>query len=405
MSRPVKSGQLNRNHQELGRLGTVDDRDAREVATAFEELFRIVGEDGSRVSAISGSKQKKLSLLSFDGGGVRGLFSLLVLERLIAEVQRLEPAGSPTRLPCEYFDLIGGTSTGGLLAIMLSRLRMDVSSCIQAYQDMSRSIFGRRDDWIPLWNPLKKGVQAMVGEPWFSGSRLEDAINEIVERRLSVSERDSLRTAGLPVEDVRLLSTEGFNTRCFVCAVCEGQHEAERIRSYLPLSREGRDTSAYTIWQAGRATAAAPMYFPAIDIDSRHYFDGGLSCNNPVLEVIDETRSEFPGAEIDALISIGTGKGLVSEAFGSAPQVIMGIIDRLTTTEAQHEKLMKNAEFETIRASYFRFQEDDGLKFIGLAGWDKLDEIERLAKAYLDDADVQRQLERAARSILRCLRQ
>src|SRR5271169_1081722 len=62
-------------------------------------------------------------ILSLDGGGVRGLSSLLILQQLMEEIGRRKRAAD-TPLPCEYFDLIGGTSTGGLIAIMLGRLRM-----------------------------------------------------------------------------------------------------------------------------------------------------------------------------------------------------------------------------------------------------------------------------------------
>ena len=54
---------------------------------------------------------------------MRGLSSLLILEKLMHEIQRLKGDSQPS-LPCEYFDLICGTSTGGLIAIMLGRLRM-----------------------------------------------------------------------------------------------------------------------------------------------------------------------------------------------------------------------------------------------------------------------------------------
>lgn len=70
-------------------------------------------------------------ILSLDGGGVRGLSSLLVLERLMNEIQQLKGDSQPA-LPCQYFDLISGTSTGGLIAIMLGRLRM-VSVLIEKY--------------------------------------------------------------------------------------------------------------------------------------------------------------------------------------------------------------------------------------------------------------------------------
>lgn len=62
-------------------------------------------------------------LLSLDGGGVRGLSSLLILREIMEEIQRQSDA-EDIPLPCQYFDLIGGTSTGGLIAIMLGRLRM-----------------------------------------------------------------------------------------------------------------------------------------------------------------------------------------------------------------------------------------------------------------------------------------
>jgi len=63
-------------------------------------------------------------ILSLDGGGVRGLSSLLILREIMEEIGRRTKAAAETPLPCEYFDLIGGTSTGGLIAIMLGRLGM-----------------------------------------------------------------------------------------------------------------------------------------------------------------------------------------------------------------------------------------------------------------------------------------
>ena len=62
-------------------------------------------------------------ILSLDGGGVRGLSSLLILREIMEEIGR-QTKTAETPLPCEYFDLIGGTSTGGLIAIMLGRLGM-----------------------------------------------------------------------------------------------------------------------------------------------------------------------------------------------------------------------------------------------------------------------------------------
>ena len=70
-----------------------------------------------------------LRILSLDGGGVRGISSLSILKevmRQIAQEYEADNPGSPelSPRPCEYFDLICGTSTGGLIALMLGRLRM-----------------------------------------------------------------------------------------------------------------------------------------------------------------------------------------------------------------------------------------------------------------------------------------
>jgi patatin-like phospholipase/acyl hydrolase len=51
---------------------------------------------------------KDLNLLSLDGGGIRGLSSLYILQRLMEAVDQQRPPK-----PCDYFDLIAGTSTGG----------------------------------------------------------------------------------------------------------------------------------------------------------------------------------------------------------------------------------------------------------------------------------------------------
>lgn len=62
-------------------------------------------------------------VLTLDGGGVRGLSSLLILREIMEDIERRMDAVETPR-PCEYFHLIGGTSTGGLIAIMLGRLGM-----------------------------------------------------------------------------------------------------------------------------------------------------------------------------------------------------------------------------------------------------------------------------------------
>jgi patatin-like phospholipase/acyl hydrolase len=83
---------------------------------------------------------RKIRLLCLDGGGVKGVSSLRMLQEIMDEVDRLERLKEsegestdenshgrqneprPPLKPCQYFDLICGTSTGGLIALMLGRL-------------------------------------------------------------------------------------------------------------------------------------------------------------------------------------------------------------------------------------------------------------------------------------------
>ena len=67
--------------------------------------------------------EHELRLLALDGGGVRGLSTLQILKQLM---DTIDPESSPK--PCDYFDMIGGTSTGGLVVIALLNLRLTRSA-------------------------------------------------------------------------------------------------------------------------------------------------------------------------------------------------------------------------------------------------------------------------------------
>lgn len=73
--------------------------------------------------------QAPLRILSLDGGGVRGISSLCILKEIMAQTKRQQRVDAPSERtpavrPCDVFDLICGTSTGGLIALMLGRLEM-----------------------------------------------------------------------------------------------------------------------------------------------------------------------------------------------------------------------------------------------------------------------------------------
>lgn len=83
--------------------------------------------------------QPGLKLLCLDGGGIRGLSILIILEELL---NHLKSRGIPEdKRPCEIFDLICGTSTGGLIALLLGPLKMTVPEVIEIYKKLGKKIF------------------------------------------------------------------------------------------------------------------------------------------------------------------------------------------------------------------------------------------------------------------------
>lgn len=113
----------------------------------------------------------EIRLLALDGGGIRGLSSLLILKQLMLLV---DPSSTSPPKPCEYFHMIGGTSTGGLIAIMLGRLRMTVDECITAYTALSDKVFQNTSHRLSIKGDLQGR---------FDKQALEQAIKEIIVGR------------------------------------------------------------------------------------------------------------------------------------------------------------------------------------------------------------------------------
>ncbi|KAK3935635.1 acyl transferase/acyl hydrolase/lysophospholipase [Diplogelasinospora grovesii] len=83
---------------------------------------------------------KPLCLLALDGGGIRGLSELLILEEIMRRIKHdLEMTDDP--LPADFFDLIGGTSTGGLIALLLGRVRLSAPEARKEYVRIAKDVF------------------------------------------------------------------------------------------------------------------------------------------------------------------------------------------------------------------------------------------------------------------------
>lgn len=310
-----------------------------------------------------------------DGGGIRGYSSLLILQQLMHEVAECElrlqkelgpVAGSQRRdfnedqlLPCHYFDYMYGTSTGGLISVMLARLRMTVPQCLEIYRKVGHELFGHRRNVLPLatkyhHKPLEKAVQDIVSQyckhhegcdgkdnhPWFNdGEDLLDGLNPtILNGTAPTSLENSTCSSGMaskyykPTERICqsqvnfhaiLKNSTNINSICLTATHSGQIDEAHLLRSYhheynpdiAPPWVTPYNTGAdqLKIWQVTRATSAAPFYFEMLVADvgphRMGFKDGGIRENNPSYAAYSEHAS-LKGDEHDPalLLSIGTGR-------------------------------------------------------------------------------------------------
>ncbi|KAH8656651.1 acyl transferase/acyl hydrolase/lysophospholipase, partial [Tricladium varicosporioides] len=336
-------------------------------------------------------------LLSLDGGGIKGIFAVVVLEAIMESVRLQEnpELGDPPR-PCDYFDIMGGTSTGGLLAIMLGRLRMDLVSCRIAYKALSTSIF--KQSWARL--PGQNYYDNWRGNPMYSGEALKSSIQEVVFNRLTLKEKATLQQNNIKPAEAPLASRDDPGCKTFVCAVRESKEDGcERLRTYD--SKNGVASSC-KIWEACRATSAAPLYFPPIDINGHTYYDGGMNSNNPIKDVYEEAQAQGLENNVEAIVSIGTGKPPQMAPIRTAYETLSYAVKRMTGTESDHLNFQKRPE---VANKYFRFNEEDELHKIDMADWRQVGRVEELAYAYVSKPHIKAMIEKCAKRIAKLPRE
>lgn len=290
-----------------------------------------------------------------------------LMHRTFVEMEGRAPKRHEIPRPCDHFDLIVGTGTGGLIALMLGRLRLSIETCKDVYVRMTKRVF--------------ETDKTIAGIPYrstlFKASKLEDAIRECVRehtvysdegndedgsdfrpdspnttttsstnhrmaRSLSVASRYSqIGTAGATQTDLRntihsarwgnpnalLYDNRETRTKTYVSlewksrnmlissraitAVYRGTKKGSPpalLRSY-DSRKETAAEEKCMIWQAGRATCATQLAFKPIQVGQSMFLDEGAGRYNPAPLALDEAvMNEWPGRDVGVFISIGTGK-------------------------------------------------------------------------------------------------
>lgn len=230
-------------------------------------------------------------LLALDGGGLRGLVTLGFLER-IEKILR-ERTGKPNLVLADYFDLIGGTSTGAIIATMLA-LGHPVSDLRELYLSLGRKAF------VPM-----KYFLGFLGR--LLGARFD-------ENPIEALLRQHLGDRTLTSPDLRvglMIVARRADTGSVWILVNLTDHKFYEFNKNMPL------------WEVVRSSTAAPTYFKPRMIsdvgagEGAIFVDGGVSMhNNPALQLLfvatlDGYALRWPmGEEKLLLCSVGTGSFL-----------------------------------------------------------------------------------------------
>ena len=302
---------------------------------------------------------------------MRGLSIIIILKYIM---RNLNHARGVDLDPWEEFDMIGGTSTGGIIAIMLGRLRMSLDECEKAYKEISREIFktpNRRDA-----DP-RRIYDFLMANNKFSPEPLETSVRTILDRK------------ELP-ENELLKDTHSQACKVFVCTTRALDSTPATLRSYFSPKHDPYYDDC-DIMKAVRATSAASTFFPEIELGEydEPFVDGAFRRNNPIHVANVESLNIWPN-EHRMFISIGTG-----EAPGrDLPGNLFSLADRLKdiVTDSQ----LADADFQAANrqlvrdGNFYRLNVDDGsMAEIGLEEYLKAREIAGRTNTYLQKPRIE----------------
>ncbi|XP_038716472.1 patatin-like protein 2 [Tripterygium wilfordii] len=311
-----------------------------------------------------------ITILSIDGGGIKGIIPGIVLAFLESEIQKLD--GEDARL-ADYFDVITGTSTGGLVTAMLT-----------APNEKNRPMFAAKDikdfylENCPKIFPQDGGffgnsartVKSLTG-PKYDGKYL----HEIIKEKLGdVKLHQTLTNVVIPAFDIKILQPAIFST-------FQVKNDAYPLKDAL--------LSDICI-----ATSAAPTYLPAYYFKTQdsnggekeyNLVDGGVAANNPTLIAISEITKEITKGNAQLkhvaatdygqflVVSLGTGTARNEEKYNAQEAAHWGIISWLTAYDSsplieifgESSSDLVDYHVSTIfqakhnKEGYLRIQEDD----------------------------------------------
>lgn len=330
---------------------------------------------------------KKIRILSIDGGGIKGILPGVILDYIESRI--CEKAGADKRLS-DYFDLIAGTSTGGILSCIYlvpgnnGRPKFTAKQAVDLYTEKGHEIFD-----LDIWQKLSSGFGTI--DEKYSADNLESNLNEYFgDARLS-----------------QLLKP---------CLITSYEITKRAAFFFTSVDAVKNEVDDFLVKDVCRATSAAPTYFETAKIKSifgapYYLIDGGVFANNPALCAYAEARKiEFskilkdkkkpdnPTAKDMIFVSIGTGATgkpyLYKDAKGwGAIGWLLPIIDILMSGNSETVSYQLKQMYDTLspedKKDYFRLEPSiEGAKSaMDNASPENIKELVAAGKRYVSDHD------------------
>jgi uncharacterized protein len=300
--------------------------------------------------------KKKVTILSIDGGGIRGILPGVILA--FVEKRLREREGDNVRIS-DYFDLVAGTSTGGILSCiyltpgMDGRPKFTAQEAVDLYLDRGHEIFD-----VSLWQKMRSGLS--LADEKYSADHLEESLD------------DYLKDTTLS----QLLKP------CIITAYDIFKRRAVFFNKVDAINNPVRD---FYVKDIARATSAAPTYFETARIKSiygtpYYLIDGGVFANNPAMCAYAEARKldfasklhhegkkDKPMVRDMLILSIGTGSKGESYNYNQAKDWgvvgwILPLINILMSGNSETVNYQLSQMFKTIpppgKQDYYRLEPD-----------------------------------------------
>lgn len=250
------------------------------------------------------NRNKPKRILALDGGGVRGSLTLGMLKKI--ETLARGQAGNPNLVLGDYYDLIGGTSTGAIIACCLA-IGLSVDEIIGLYRNLGKEVFGKGRTF-KIFNRGAKTIRALLKENYSSDGLEKYLIANF--KQIHLGDDQNIK-CGLA------LNSKRADTYSLWTVANHPEGKYYNANGHLKL------------WEICRASSAAPYYFSPKKLSLRTrkgesldgtFIDGGVSlANNPawqtfLVAVVPSFGFKWnPGKDNMFITTLGTGNGQTKE--------------------------------------------------------------------------------------------